>query len=290
MILLLLACTRADVDPEPLAESTPTQDSEPVDPCAFTGVTTLGDLPDPELSELSGLVESRRTPGLLWAHNDSGDSARLFWMEEEGSGAHGIIDLTIEDPVDWEDIAISGAGEDTLLLIGDIGDNKAKREHILIHVLSEPVPGEPAPSVQTLTLQYPDGARDAEAMLVDPVSGDLLILAKSADSEIYRLPTPWTSGTLEQVGALSFGDDGLPGGNRVTGADARDGLVVVRTYTHIFGFPIPTDGGAVEALAGSACELPVEPETQGESIALGEGRYWTISEGVSAPIHRAERP
>jgi hypothetical protein len=211
-------------------------------------------------------------------------------MEEEGTGAHGVVDLNIDKPTDWEDLAIGPAGEETRLVIGDIGDNKAKRESIQLQVLPEPVPGQEPPAVQTLTLQYPDGPRDAEALLIDPETGALLILAKSAGSEIYRLPAPWQSGTLEKVGALAFGDGGLPGGNRVTGADARDGLVVVRTYTHVFGFPIPEGGDAVQALAGQACELPVEAETQGEAIALGQDRYWTISEGVRAPIHRAERP
>src|SRR5204863_4785346 len=38
---------------------------------------------------------------------------------------------------------------------------------------------------RTITLTYPDGARDAEAMFVDPVTGDLFILSKASTSRIY---------------------------------------------------------------------------------------------------------
>src|SRR5438477_556362 len=42
------------------------------------------DLPDERIDESSGLAASRKYPGCLWTHNDSGDSARLFLLDAQG--------------------------------------------------------------------------------------------------------------------------------------------------------------------------------------------------------------
>lgn len=260
---------------------------EPVDLCAFGVMEAVGELGDPELTETSGLVQSRLEADRFWAHNDSGDTARLFALKESGAPL-GIVTLDIEEAVDWEDMAIGTLGGEPVLVIGDIGDNRKKREDITVHWLPEPAETTGVDlAVNSATLTYPDGARDSEAMFVDPVSGDLILVAKSDASEIYRLPAPWKDGELEQVGSLLFGDEGLPGGNRVTGADAFGSRVILRTYTHLFVFQIPEGGTAIQALAGPACEVPVAAELQGESVAMGQDRYWTISEGLMAPVHRA---
>jgi hypothetical protein len=286
MFLLLLACTRAPIqDDDPV--DTPFVEPIPVDLCAFGTMEPVGELTDPELTETSGLVQSRLESDRFWAHNDSGDSPRLFALRESGA-ALGIVTLDIDLAVDWEDMAMGEIGGDPILVIGDIGDNREKREEILVHWLPEPAETTGVGlSVSTAKLVYPDGPRDSEAMFVDPVTGDLILVAKSPDTEIYRLPAPWKDGELEQVGNLVFGDEGLPGGNRVTGADAFGSRVILRTYTHLFVFQIPEGGTAVEALAGPFCEVPVAAELQGESVGIGEDRYWTISEGLMAPVHRA---
>ena len=46
----------------------------------------LGPLP-PELREASGLAVSRTQPGVLWAHNDSGDTPTLYAIDSEGHAA-----------------------------------------------------------------------------------------------------------------------------------------------------------------------------------------------------------
>ena len=38
-----------------------------------------------DLTELSGVVESRKQPGVLWTHNDSGDTDRFFALSRSGS-------------------------------------------------------------------------------------------------------------------------------------------------------------------------------------------------------------
>lgn len=286
MLILLLACARAPIADEP-ADTPTVAEPVPVDLCAFGNIEAVGELVDEELTETSGLVQSRLDPARFWAHNDSGDSPRLFALSESGA-ALGVVSLDIEAAVDWEDMAAGVVDGEPVLVIGDVGDNREKREEVLVHWLPEPTESVGSGlAVRTVQLSYPDGARDSEAIFVDPVNGDLIVVAKSKASEIYRLPAPWADGVLEQVGSLSFGDDGLPGGNRVTGADAYGSRVILRTYTHLFVFQIPDGGTAIDALAGPACEVPVAAEMQGESVALGEDRYWTISEGLMAPVHRA---
>ncbi|MGH9267370.1 MAG: hypothetical protein ACRD0D_04255, partial [Acidimicrobiales bacterium] len=45
----------------------------------------LGDLGDPAVKESSGLAASRRNPGRLWTHNDSGDGPLVYCLERSGA-------------------------------------------------------------------------------------------------------------------------------------------------------------------------------------------------------------
>ena len=102
---------------------TPFVEPIPVDLCAFGTMEPVGELTDPELTETSGLVQSRLESDRFWAHNDSGDSPRLFALRESGA-ALGIVTLDIDLAVDWEDMAMGEIGGDPILVIGDIGDNR----------------------------------------------------------------------------------------------------------------------------------------------------------------------
>ena len=44
--------------------------------------TQVGTVAHGSLDEISGLVVSRQNAGVLWVHNDSGDSARVFAMND----------------------------------------------------------------------------------------------------------------------------------------------------------------------------------------------------------------
>src|SRR5687767_12057876 len=68
--------------------------------CRVTGeVVRLPDLP-----EGSGIAASRRHPGVLWAHNDSGDPL-IFALNEQGK-VTGRVRLNGAEVDDWEDIAV----------------------------------------------------------------------------------------------------------------------------------------------------------------------------------------
>jgi len=83
------------------------------------------------IHEASGIAASRKNPGVLWVHNDSGDSARLYAVNLEGKLV-AVCRIKGARARDWEDIAVGpGPGpRQDYLYIGDIGDNGAKHKSI----------------------------------------------------------------------------------------------------------------------------------------------------------------
>ncbi len=270
----------------------------------------------PELIEISGLAASRRNEGVLWAHNDSGDTARVFAVGTAGEHL-GAFSLAGAQAVDWEDMALGPGPQEGIdyLYLGDIGDNGEQRSEIVVYRVPEPdvtSGGTPAtsdrPGVETLTLRYPDRAHDAETLLVDPVDGDLLIVTKEVSGSnalVFRAPPALAAGsttTLEQVGAIDFRS--LPArplplspptfvaglGHLPTGGDVspEGDVVAIRTYSTVWLWERPEGAPLWEAFTSTPCEGPSAVEPQGEAVAfLADGSgYVTVSEGANPPIHR----
>ncbi len=262
-----------------------------------TGPTT-----DPSLVEISGIEAGRVNPSLWWVHNDSGDSPRLFAIDNQGAVKR-QYQVTGAMAVDWEDIAIGGGplANTTYLYAADIGDNAASRAEIVVYRVPEPTVTAGIPlalgGVEILRLRYPDGPHNAEALLVDPATGDLVIVEKKLAGGaigVYRTagsPAASSLTTLEKTGEINVGT-GLA--NAVTGATiSQSGReIALRVYggTRIFA---RTDGQSVtEAMATTACNGPVPPEAQGEAIGFeADGRgYVTISEGANQTLHHYRIP
>src|SRR5512146_2363423 len=98
--------------------------------CAAPEAT--GALSDPALNEISGVVASIAHPGVLWAHNDSGDVPRFFAVDGAGNRL-ATISVAGAQAVDWEDIARGPCPAGTCLYLADIGDNKAQRSSYTIY-------------------------------------------------------------------------------------------------------------------------------------------------------------
>ena len=94
----------------------------------------------PELPEASGLAISRRTTGLLWSHNDSGNATVLFALDTSGK-VRGRIRLPVLTR-DWEDVSAANCTTGSCLYIADIGDNGLARRDISIYRVPEPQPGD----------------------------------------------------------------------------------------------------------------------------------------------------
>ena len=260
--------------------------------CAARPVPGRQRLAEPELNELSGIVA---LDSGLWAHNDSGDEARVFRLDEAGA-TQAVVRLEGVQAFDWEDMTGAGpaAGE---LFVGDIGDNEGIRNEVTVlrFAVPEPPPvGEvtiPAGDIQTITLRYPDGPRDAETLLVDPATRDIVIVHKrfGGASEVYQAPeADWADGEaeLERIGIVDVGDTPLDATTAgVVGADGQ--VVALRTYAAVLVFPRDEDQSLAEALVeNEPCDAPTRLEVQGEAITFTEEGYLTVSEGDRPRINR----
>lgn len=248
----------------------------------------IGTVESAELTEISGLAASRTHAGVLWAHNDSGDDPAIHALGEDGRalGRTVLPDLTARD---WEDIALGPgprAGRDYLYL-ADIGDNRGDRPTVQIHRLPEPSPGtEAVAGGETLTLTYPTGPTEAETLLVDPESGDLVILGKALSGVT---PVFFVPGTVEWSApqeAIYRGDIELGTFAVATGGDAGGDRIIVRTYDEIFTWNRSPGDDIGETLFESGCRAGTIRESQGEALAIGtDGRIFTTSEGAFPPIY-----
>lgn len=240
-----------------------------------------------EMREASGVAASRRTPGVLWLHNDSGQPF-LVAVATNGNTL-GRVYVTGASAGDWEDIGVGPCPQGTCIYIGDIGDNGARRREVLIYRVPEPDTGAAVSArAESMRVTYPDGPRDAEALLVLP-DGTLFIVTKGEMGPValYRVPEFRNAARvqLERVATILESEGGDAGrvarSNRVTGASVSpDGRwVVLRTLYRLTFYNAAdfTSGNIREAFQFDVSSVR---ERQGEGVAFGEdGVVWLASEG-----------
>src|SRR5690606_15194616 len=128
----------------------------------------LAELKADELEEVSGLAASVANRGYLWTHNDSGNPAEVYLIDEELEIA---LKCTLEGVKnrDWEDIAV-GPGPDPskrYVYVAEIGDNDAQYDYKYIYRFAEPsltsVSGDIViTEFDTIVFRLEDGAKDTE--------------------------------------------------------------------------------------------------------------------------------
>jgi hypothetical protein len=235
---------------------------------------------------------------VLWTHNDSGDAPRVFAVSRDGAL---LADVAIAGAkaIDWEDIALGPApGGGDALYLADTGDNDAARPEVDVYRVPEPDPAAggaggrdtSAPAAR-LALRYPDGPHDAEALLVDPRSGALVIVTKSfgAAARVYvaQRPSATATTTLRRGATLSLGV-----GEAVTAGDvAADGrTIALRSYGRAFVWRRHGGESIIAALRRRPCSPSIDlfVEGQGEALALTAhgGAFYTVPEGASPAIRR----
>jgi hypothetical protein len=292
--------------------------SAPLTPetCAGLSAASGASVSGPYLSETSGVVASLNHPGVLWAHNDSGSSPIVVATDLAGNDLGAFL-LPLESSVDIEGIGLL----DGFLYLADIGDNDQRRTEIAVYRFAEPEPGgsNGVAQVETIRLRYPDGPHDAEAFLVDPASGQLVIVDKTftigtdlslgplaaAPATVWVASPPFgpqmelqRAGTvpLDQLDKVTTAPtvEGLVGqlgiGGLATAVDIRpDGaMIALRTYRTVWLFERGPGQSIAEALIGEPCEAPTIVEEQGEAIAFVDGatrQFVTIAEGIHPTIN-----
>lgn len=256
----------------------------------FGEVQSRGTIQNKELNEASGLAASISNPGLLWSHNDSGDEARIFLLDDSAKNK-AVYYLEGVKAQDWEEIA-SLQKDRSYLLIGDIGDNKGIRPFISVHLIEEPIYRKgifytdtiPAKEITTFTLTYEDGPRDAEAFFYDEIDQKLYVISKrELEVGLYEtklpLQTDYSSSLkdtlqLKKVALLPF--------TFITSvAIAYDGgEVLIKNLLNVFYWKREDKESIPNLLKKRAIQLPYKPEIQGEALtfALDGSGYYTMSE------------
>jgi hypothetical protein len=225
-----------------------------------------------DLPEASGLAMSRTTPGRLWTHNDSGAPV-LFALDANGRVA-GRVTVNSASVEDWEAIASGPCASASCLFVGDIGDNDAKRAHITVYRLSEPAAPTGVALAEAFHATYPDGAHDAESLIVAP-DGSLLVVTKgdTGPVAVYRFPRELKSGTpmkLERVGKPLVAKPAVR--QRVTDAAiSRDGRSIVLRTNHELIFYSAAEFLRGEFVETGRFDLTALGEPQGEGIVFGSG-------------------
>ena len=181
-----------------------------------------------------------------------------------------ITGATVED---WEAMAVGPCPGGSCLFIADIGDNSAKRQSITVYRLTEPSGKDASVAgADVIQLKYPDGAHDAEALLVTP-DGTMLIVTKGETGPVnaYRVPAnarPGATVTLERIGGSIQGKAAQD--QRITdGAVSPDGQWVALRSRGSLVFFRTTDFLEGQWNEARRVDLAALREPQGEGVALG---------------------
>ncbi|QDV71485.1 hypothetical protein Poly24_52220 [Rosistilla carotiformis] len=250
-----------------------------------------------DVGESSGVAASWRHEGILWTHNDSGDSPRLFAMDQQGRHRH-EVEISGAKHIDWEDIASYALDGQPQLMIADVGDNARRRKEVVCYRVNEPnLDSKRVEVAQIWRIQYPDGPRDCEAVAVDVRERVILLACKVRNfaAEVYSVPLE-TGRKDAQVTATRVGTIGMP---MITAMDIdpRDGRVVVASYVDAMIFPRKqvAGGGKVDweaTFAQTPTLLRTPWRRQGEAICFDrhDDAVWLTSEKKPAPLIRVAIP
>jgi len=272
----------------------------------FDRVAQSGTLNSKQMDEISGIAASSINPNIYYVHNDSGDTSRFFAITPDGklkttiyfTGAKNIP-LGVRD---CEDIAVGPgpAKGKSYVYIGDIGDNGARWPYITIYRIREKrswvTDSLPHAEAEPLYLKYPDGPKDAETLMLDPVEKLLCIVSKRKDTvSVYTTPLIYTAKdtvTLIKRAQLFF--PGFKPFKWITAGDiSKDGKqILLKSYEKVYYWKREPKEHIWETMLRKPDELNYKVEKQGEAIGFTpDGKaYYTTSEGIFAPIYYYETP
>lgn len=278
--------------------------------CSATLAADGVELASPHIDELSGLAVSHADAGLLWGHNDTGGGPVLFRI---GLAGEDLGSTTLRDvqASDWEDIAAFDDAGGPALLIADTGDNFGLRSYSTLYAVRDPGRSGEVELLWRLDFRFPDGARDCEAVAVDTVAREILLVSKrDAPPRLYRLPLPQRAPRAPQVAEFLGLVAGLPGPptlrerlanpfyaaylNSPSALDiVRDGTsAVLVTLVHAYLYRRASGKSWAQAFSQPPTVLPLPNLKQIEAAALSaDGRELIVgSEGQPGRLARIALP
>ncbi|MFN7150218.1 MAG: hypothetical protein ACK4V6_12155, partial [Microthrixaceae bacterium] len=226
-------------------------------------------------TESSGLARSNYKRKVLFTHNDSGDSARIFAVGNNGS-TRAVLTIKGANAYDWEDIS---TGPDRTLWIGDIGDNGRSRQKVDVYRITEPKRLRTRSVRSTrYSFAYPDRARDAEGLMVHPRTGRLFIITKSeSGAGIYRAPRKLSKSKLNRL-------------KRVGSAPAKVTAASFSRNGKRFALGTYTSSHIYTSIGSTARVVPMPSRRQGESLEITRSGKSLLagSEGSNSPVYRID--
>jgi hypothetical protein len=272
-------------------------------------VEAAGSLADAALSESSGLAPSTRAPAVFWTVNDGGH-APVLWAIDPSGATRARVRVTGAANVDWEAIASGPCPDGFCVYIGDVGDNLARRDAVVLWRIPEPALDDSASVMaEALAVRYPDGPRDVEALYLAPDSAVWLIAKRPPyrllpiprPARLYRVPaTAWRRSSrsgvpTDTVVATAMGTIPITPGHlsvkewitdaSLSAPDARGvQQLAVLTYGAVHLFALDARSGRPGALL-RRCALPI-PEHDPEAVSwLPDGRLLLTNEGTHSIIY-----
>ncbi|TDP73770.1 hypothetical protein [Bradymonas sediminis] len=292
--------------------------------CApYTKKTRTGSLASAEINEASGLAASWAYDDFLWTHNDSGDSARVFLIRTDGALAAEVLLKGVENAIDFEDIAVAPCAvgsPKSCVYVADTGDNLRQRDVVVIYRFPEPpLPAEhlqpPENPQETITIEvneiealwldYPEGPRDVETLMVHPQTTAIYLVEKNGTSNapVFRVPRedslPENPARAVEIASLFLeGRSNLVA--MITAGDiSPDGReFTVRTYLESYTYCAADTGSEqdlqdnfedVFSLSPTRAALPFLPQAEALGYDRSGRALWITSEGTHESILRVER-
>ncbi len=266
-----------------------------------------GTIKSADITESSGIAASKCQNNVLWTHNDSGDDAFIFALNNRGDSL-GTWRVPNAQNIDWEDIATyKDRSGKCFIYIGEIGDNKSKRHEHAIYRIQEPIV-TPADATsdrkdplstdnpKMLRFVYPDFDQDAETLMVHPNTGDIYVVTKrvSGPAGAYRIKPEFKNAELQKAEEITeISVPSVPNGF-ITGGDiSPDGRrLILCDYTQAYEFVLPETAANFDEIWRQ------EPETIGIGRrAVGEAVCYSIdgtsifatSERLNSPLIELQR-
>ncbi len=268
----------------------------------------IGQIKSNEITESSGIAASRCNKDVFWTHNDSGDSAFIFALNEKGEKL-GTWKVSGAKNKDWEDIAAfyDKQTEKCFLYIGDIGNNERLRSEMTIYRVAEPKVSDAdknsseknpnkTENTEAIKFEYPDVRHDAETLMVHPNTGDIYILTKrlSGASGVYKLAANYSLEKTNKVEKIAdFSVPAIPNGFLTGGDISPDGKrVIICDYFSAYEIVLPENTKNFdEVWKQKPAIVELGQREQGEAVAYSaDGKsIFATSEKKNSPIIQVRR-
>ena len=258
--------------------------------------------------EISGLTPSAKHKNILWVHNDGGNPPEIIAINSKNGRVKHRIAIQNADNRDWEDIARFHYQQQNWLLLADIGDNFSTARHLTLYAFPEPkLESTFIEANWQIRFRYGDGARDAEAIAVDPINNQILVLSKrDLPPRLYSLPLqPSTKvetarflGTLHHIPAPTAEDltqDPWYGKyrNQPTAMgisqDGQRRLIVTLKDSYLYSRHANGWGFAIQQ-PPQRIDTPQLPQTEAGDFSADDQGVWVASETLPAQLFYTPLP